>query len=145
MARARTNRQIADDLVISERTVESHVRSILAKLGYANRTEMAARWADHDRRPDSREEVRHDLQKEDVTQLLTPGMLATDHRPQTTGHRPQAKPWRFGRSHRTAGQKRSPFRPASQPARPPGRHTFVDRSATEDGFPGTGRLPSVAV
>ncbi|MFF8847562.1 ATP-binding protein [Streptomyces sp. NPDC015127] len=44
---ARTNRQIADDLVISERTVESHVRSILAKLGYANRTEMAARWANH--------------------------------------------------------------------------------------------------
>jgi ATP/maltotriose-dependent transcriptional regulator MalT len=43
--RARTNRQIADDLVISERTVETHVRSILSKLGCANRTEMAARWA----------------------------------------------------------------------------------------------------
>ncbi|TDU80449.1 LuxR family transcriptional regulator [Streptomyces sp. KS 21] len=47
VVRARTNRQIADDLIISERTVESHVRSILAKLGYANRTEMTARWADH--------------------------------------------------------------------------------------------------
>ncbi|MET9888107.1 AAA family ATPase [Streptomyces sp. NPDC006430] len=45
VARARTNRQIAEDLVISERTVESHVRSVLTKLGCANRTEMAARWA----------------------------------------------------------------------------------------------------
>ncbi|MFG2987162.1 response regulator transcription factor [Streptomyces sp. NPDC048258] len=47
VVRARTNRQIADDLIISERTVESHVRSILSKLGYANRTEMTARWAGH--------------------------------------------------------------------------------------------------
>ncbi len=47
VVRARTNRQVADDLVISERTVESHVRSILTKLGYANRTEMTARWAGH--------------------------------------------------------------------------------------------------
>ncbi|MEU9148140.1 AAA family ATPase [Streptomyces sp. NPDC048349] len=47
VARARTNRQIAHDLVISERTVESHVRSVLAKLGHANRTELAARRAEH--------------------------------------------------------------------------------------------------
>ncbi|MEV0445832.1 helix-turn-helix transcriptional regulator [Streptomyces spectabilis] len=39
-----TNRQIAKDLFISERTVETHVRNILAKLGYANRNEMIARW-----------------------------------------------------------------------------------------------------
>lgn len=45
LARARTNRQIAGDLFISERTVESHVRSILTKLGCANRTELMARWA----------------------------------------------------------------------------------------------------
>lgn len=42
---AKTNRQIADELVLSERTVESHVRSVLAKLGCANRTELLARAA----------------------------------------------------------------------------------------------------
>ena len=41
VAGALTNRQIADLLVLSERTVESHVRSVLAKLGAANRTELA--------------------------------------------------------------------------------------------------------
>ncbi|TQN42339.1 regulatory LuxR family protein [Blastococcus colisei] len=41
VAAALTNRQIADRLVLSERTVESHVRNILAKLGCANRTEVA--------------------------------------------------------------------------------------------------------
>ena len=38
---AMTNRQIADQLVLSERTVESHVRNILAKLHAANRTSIA--------------------------------------------------------------------------------------------------------
>ena len=41
VARAWTNRRIAEELVLSERTVESHVRSVLAKLGAANRTELA--------------------------------------------------------------------------------------------------------
>jgi DNA-binding CsgD family transcriptional regulator len=40
---ALTNRQIAERLVLSERTIESHVRSILAKTGCANRTEFVAR------------------------------------------------------------------------------------------------------
>jgi DNA-binding NarL/FixJ family response regulator len=44
VADALSNRQIAHRLVLSERTVESHVRSVLAKLGLANRTEVAA-WA----------------------------------------------------------------------------------------------------
>lgn len=41
VADALTNRQIADRLVVSERTVESHVHHALAKLGLANRTELA--------------------------------------------------------------------------------------------------------
>jgi DNA-binding CsgD family transcriptional regulator len=44
IALAMSNRQIAERLVLSERTVEAHVRSILAKLGYSTRTEIAT-WA----------------------------------------------------------------------------------------------------
>ena len=41
VAQALSNRQIADRLVLSERTVETHVRSILAKLHFSTRTEIA--------------------------------------------------------------------------------------------------------
>jgi len=44
IALAMSNRQIAERLVLSERTVEGHVRSILAKLGYSTRTEIAT-WS----------------------------------------------------------------------------------------------------
>jgi non-specific serine/threonine protein kinase len=44
IARGRTNRQIAEKLVISERTAARHVENILAKLGLPNRTQVA-RWA----------------------------------------------------------------------------------------------------
>jgi DNA-binding CsgD family transcriptional regulator len=44
VAQGLANRAIADKLVLSERTVETHVRSILTKLGMTNRTQVAA-WA----------------------------------------------------------------------------------------------------
>lgn len=44
MAAGRTNRQIAAELVLSERTIETHVGHVLGKLGVANRAEAAA-WA----------------------------------------------------------------------------------------------------
>jgi DNA-binding NarL/FixJ family response regulator len=40
----RTAVDCAGQLVLSERTVETHVRSILAKLGYSTRTEIAT-WS----------------------------------------------------------------------------------------------------
>lgn len=43
VARALSNREVARILVLSERTVESHVRSILAKTGLTSRTELT-RW-----------------------------------------------------------------------------------------------------
>jgi len=44
VARGLTNRQIADKLMIGERTVDTHVQGILAKLGFESRTQIAA-WA----------------------------------------------------------------------------------------------------
>jgi DNA-binding CsgD family transcriptional regulator len=44
VAQALSNRQIAERLVLSERTVESHVRNILGKLGFTTRTEIAT-WS----------------------------------------------------------------------------------------------------
>jgi DNA-binding CsgD family transcriptional regulator len=42
VAQGKSNREIADQLVVSERTVESHVANILFKLGFAARTQVAA-------------------------------------------------------------------------------------------------------
>jgi DNA-binding CsgD family transcriptional regulator/tetratricopeptide (TPR) repeat protein len=42
IARDMSNRQIAESLVISERTVETHIASIFGKLGISNRRELAA-------------------------------------------------------------------------------------------------------
>ena len=39
IAKGKTNQQIADDLVVSERTVRTHVTNILSKLGLSNRTQ----------------------------------------------------------------------------------------------------------
>lgn len=45
LARGYSNRQIADELVIGERTVETHVGNVLAKLGLASRF-LVAPWAE---------------------------------------------------------------------------------------------------
>ena len=43
VAQALSNREVASTLVLSERTVESHVRNILTKTGLRSRTELT-RW-----------------------------------------------------------------------------------------------------
>ncbi len=47
VARGFTNRQIAEDLVISENTARNHVSRILDKLGLSRRSEAAAFAAQH--------------------------------------------------------------------------------------------------
>ena len=44
IARGLTNRQVAEELVISERTASTHVTHILNKLGFSTRSQVAA-WA----------------------------------------------------------------------------------------------------
>lgn len=45
-AAGRTNRQIAENLSLSERTVESHLRSVFNKLSVRGKSELIARWRD---------------------------------------------------------------------------------------------------
>ncbi len=51
VAAVRTNRQIADELVVSERTVEWHVANILGKLGVQTRAQVAVWAAEHGLQP----------------------------------------------------------------------------------------------
>ena len=44
VAQGRTNREIADSLIVSERTAEAHVSNILGKLGFSTRAQIAV-WA----------------------------------------------------------------------------------------------------
>jgi DNA-binding NarL/FixJ family response regulator len=46
VASGRTNREIADQLVLSTRTIDMHVRNILTKLGCRSRTEAATKASD---------------------------------------------------------------------------------------------------
>ena len=48
VAHGDTNKQIAEKLVISERTAEHHVENILAKLGLASRTQLGIWAAEHE-------------------------------------------------------------------------------------------------
>ena len=48
VARGLTNRRIAEELVLSERTVENHVSNILKKLKLSSRSEVAA-WVEAQR------------------------------------------------------------------------------------------------
>lgn len=45
VAAGKTNKEIAQDLVISQRTVDSHVEHILMKLGLTSRTKLAVLFA----------------------------------------------------------------------------------------------------
>jgi DNA-binding NarL/FixJ family response regulator len=49
VAQGLTNKQIGERLFVSERTAENHVQHILVKLGFSNRSQIAA-WfaADHE-------------------------------------------------------------------------------------------------
>lgn len=44
IARGRSNREMADELTVGERTIETHVSNILSKLGFSSRAQIAA-WA----------------------------------------------------------------------------------------------------
>ena len=49
IAAGRTNREVAEQLVLSTRTIEAHLRSIYAKLGVRSRVELARDLAAADR------------------------------------------------------------------------------------------------
>lgn len=44
VARGRSNREIADELFVSEKTVKNHLHSVYTKLGVERRSEAVAKW-----------------------------------------------------------------------------------------------------
>ena len=44
IAQGKSNRVLAEELVVSERTIAKHVENILSKLGFSSRAQIAA-WA----------------------------------------------------------------------------------------------------
>jgi len=51
VASGKTNRQIAAELVLSSRTIDSHVQHILTKFGFTSRSQIAAWFAQHSNAP----------------------------------------------------------------------------------------------
>jgi len=51
VSQGKSNREVADALVLSERTVENHVSNILAKLGFESRAQIAVWVVEKDLRP----------------------------------------------------------------------------------------------
>jgi DNA-binding NarL/FixJ family response regulator len=47
LAKGLTNRQIAEQLIVTQRTVASHIEHILEKLGFASRHQVGAWAAEH--------------------------------------------------------------------------------------------------
>jgi DNA-binding NarL/FixJ family response regulator len=43
LARGRSNRQVAQEMVITEKTAKNHVQQVLQKLGVRSRAEVSAR------------------------------------------------------------------------------------------------------
>lgn len=46
VAQGKSNREVADELFVSPKTVQYHLTSVYAKLGIRSRTELAARWGE---------------------------------------------------------------------------------------------------
>jgi non-specific serine/threonine protein kinase len=44
LSKGKSNREIAEALVLSERTIENHISNILIKLGFTSRAQIAV-WA----------------------------------------------------------------------------------------------------
>ena len=44
VAQGKSNRALADELIVSERTIEKHIERIMSKLGFSSRAQIAA-WA----------------------------------------------------------------------------------------------------
>ncbi|MDP9226625.1 MAG: LuxR C-terminal-related transcriptional regulator [Actinomycetota bacterium] len=44
VSQGRRNQEIADELVLSVKTISYHLRNVYSKVGVRSRTELAAKW-----------------------------------------------------------------------------------------------------
>ena len=49
-----TNREVADALFLSVKSIEANLSRVYAKLGVRSRTDLAHRWAENSAEPDAR-------------------------------------------------------------------------------------------